>query len=234
MDFNKIKKLFIVEEESTKNTKPKTKPKEETKVKPKDEKVQIVDASKDTTSRVSTGNQSLNSSEQINPKILQNLSKAIEKADLPGEDYLEYIQAVQALKDLPLSDEMKFKTAFSTLATRGLTYEKILESADYYLKILENEKTKFYEAFKAKSKDLVNKNTQEIANLQDQNKKKTEQIAKLKAEIEANNKKISNLKNKVQQSEQKLKTTEGEFKFTYEFMANQIKANIEKVKKIKE
>jgi len=234
MDFNKIKKLFVVEDDSAKNTKPKTKPKEETKVKPKTEKVQIVDASKDTTSRVNTEKQSSNISAQINPKILQNLSKAIEKADLPGEDYLEYIQAVQSLKDLPLSDEMKFKTAFSTLSTRGLTYAKILESADYYLKILENEKTKFYEAFSAKSKDLVNKNTQEIANLQNQNKKKAEQIAKLTAEIEANNKKVSILKNKVQESEVKLKTTESEFNFTYEFMASKIKSNIEKVKQIKE
>ncbi len=235
MDFDKIKRLFVVEEEN-KNRKTKVSETKKSQRTQKTEKPQIVDASKDTTSRLTktTTTNLVPSAAKLNEKILQNLSKAIEKADLPGEDYLEYIQAVHSLKDLPLSDEMRYKTAFTTLSTRGLTYKKILESADYYIKILENEKSKFYEALKQKSNTLINNNKSEITQLEAQNKEKAQLIAKLTSEIKENQQKIKTLTSKVNGSEAKIKGTEQDFLFTFDYMVKKIKSNIEKVNSIKE
>lgn len=163
-------------------------------------------------------------------KIFDSLSKAIFDSNLPGEDYLEFMQALKAMHDIPLEENIKMKTVFATLSTKGLTVQKILESGDYYLKILENEKSKFYMALEGQKKGNLGEKTKTITRLEEQNKEKAEQIKKLTEEIKQNSTKIESLRKEINEADTKIKTTENNFIFTLEKISGQIKTNIEKIK----
>ena len=46
-------------------------------------------------------------------KSLKFIIRALDKSNLEGFDYLEFIQAVDNLKKLPMEEDLAFKSAFS-------------------------------------------------------------------------------------------------------------------------
>ena len=166
----------------------------------------------------------------LNPKILETLHTAMDKANLPGEDYYELTKAVEAMKGIPLSEEDKIKTAIAALSTKGLTIAKVIESATHYLGVLENEKKKFYLAFENKIKDSINADRNKIESLSESIKQKNIQIEDLKKIIEESKTKIADLEKEISKSEEKVNEIEESFLFTYEHVVNKIKLDIEKIK----
>jgi len=231
-DLNKIKSLFVVVDEAPK--KEETTPKQEEK-KTTDTPKQVVNQKENSSLRVENIPEEIKSegTAKINQLIFDNLTTAISKANLPGEDYLEFVDALRAMKDIPLTDELKMQTVFATLSTKGLTVPKILESADYYTKILENEKAKFYEVLKQQTHGQVNQKANEVNVLENDNKRLADEIARLTEKISQNQAKMEQLKKDMSGNEEKIKSTETDFLYTYDLVANQIKNNVEKIKSIK-
>lgn len=170
---------------------------------------------------------------EFNEQIFDSLTKAVANSNLPGEDYLEFVQALKAMKDLPMEDNLKIQTIFATLSVKGLTVQKVLESADYYISVLENEKRKFYTALEEKGKGDINSKRKQISDLEKVSKAKAEQISALTEEINQNHARMQKLKNDITESENKLTATEKSFLVTYEKVVGQINNNIKKVKTVK-
>ena len=63
---------------------------------------------------------------EVNKQIFNSLTKAIADANLPGEDYLEFVSALQAMKGIDLQESVKMQTVLATLSTKGLTIQKII------------------------------------------------------------------------------------------------------------
>jgi len=215
MDFKKIKGIFVesTDEPQKQTSQPAT---------PSDAKANVEQAEK----RVEKP------SAKIDSKILDSLVKAIEANNLPGEDYFEFTEALRAMKDLPLDETLKIQTVMATLSTKGLTKLKVIDSASYYIKILENEKAKFYEAFKQEVDKQINKKNEEVLKLEAENKSKAEQIANLTKEIEANKDKIAKVRSGITTSNEKFTQTEDNFKATYSYMVDQITSNVTKIKNL--
>lgn len=244
LKFDSIKSLFIVDTPDNKETKPEEKQTKEEKVSP------IETAKKPENTKISwkssagTGQQTDNTNTEtvksagtsetgvFNQQIFNSLTKAISDANLPGEDYLEFVQALKAMKDIPLELNIKIQTVLATLSTKGLTISKVIESADYYMNVLENEKRKFYEALELNKKSNVSQNRVGIDDLEKENKQKEEMIVGLKKEIIANQEKIDKIKSEIIVSESKIKKTEDDFILTFQTVANQIKDNVENIKKL--
>lgn len=169
------------------------------------------------------------SEKAINPKILETLHKAMDKANLPGEDYYELTKAVDAMKAISLSEEDKLKTALAALSTKGLTKGKVLDSAAYYLEVLENEKRKFYAAFENKIKGSINADKKRITQLKEAIKEKNTSILELKTIIEESKVKIKELETEISKSDEKVAGIEESFLYTYEHVINKIKKDIERV-----
>jgi len=169
---------------------------------------------------------------EFNQRIFEQLMMAIEKANLPGEDYLEFMEALQAMKHLALDESVKIQTVFATLSTKGLTKQKVLESANYYVKVIDNEKTKFYEALKAQTSNQVEKKNNDIVKIEEDIKRKTEQIALLTQEINQGKEVIIKIKNEIAEADSKIKKTENDFLSTHSAIVNQINTVVNKVKTI--
>jgi adenine-specific DNA methylase len=79
--------------------------------------------------------------ENMDEKSLDFLTKALQKGNLPGFDYLEFKQSLEALHAMNMDESLAFQSAFATASTMGLTKEKLLKSVSHYQKVLEQEKS---------------------------------------------------------------------------------------------
>ena len=232
LNLNKIKGLFIVPEDETEPSKIEKKDKKKDSSK-KNEKVDKTKEVLKTNIKLKTDSPTIVPGKgAFNKQIFNSLTKAIADANLPGEDYLEFMDALMAMKNIPLEQKVKMQTVLATLSTKGLTAQKVIESADYYLKVLENEKDKFKQAMISQTKGKVGEKHKQIKDLEEGNIKKSEQIKILTEEITKNQKKSEELKKSIQHADAKIKSTENNFNITYTHVENQILDNIELIKNL--
>jgi hypothetical protein len=233
-NFKKIKRLFVVDEETTQSeTSVSNSKKEENDKENKENSSESKISWKSSASSTADGTINSGTSGQFNQAIFDSLTKAIADANLPGEDYLEFVQGLQAMKDVPMEESLKLKSVFITLTTKGLTVQKIIESADHYLKILEQEKIKFYSAIDSQKKAKIEAKQKLITDIENKNIEKAALIKKLTDEIAANNSAIEKEKAEIVEAQTKINSTENDFVFTIKKMTNQINDNISKIKEIK-
>ncbi|MBL0078152.1 MAG: hypothetical protein IPP53_03235 [Bacteroidetes bacterium] len=150
-DFNKLKGLFIVQDpevpkvENTENTKNEVPSKNSTK------------------KEITQPNISLPAA--VDDKIRDTLLQALADNNMEGFDYFEFKQSLATLSKMPLDEATQFKSAFATAATMGITKENLLQSADYYKKVLHKEKEKFDVAVKGQNNANVLKKKEELETL---------------------------------------------------------------------
>ena len=161
--------------------------------------------------------------------VFNSLMKAIEEHNLPGEDYLEFLSALQAMQNIPLDEKLKVQTVLATLSTKGLTVQKIKESADYYKKVLNEEQKQFNAELKGQIQEQVKSKENSIADLQKFNAEKTQQITKLTHEINENQLKITEIQGHLREADLKIKAAEGNFNKTLEYILGIIDANLNKI-----
>ncbi len=226
LNFNKIKNLFVVPEEEYGTNADITEKKEVTEPQKQTSPVSPVSPIQKPTSQANAGKG------EVNGKIFESLTQAIAKANLPGEDYLEFMEALMAMKDLPLDDKLKIQTVLATLSAKGLTIQKIEESASYYLEVLNNEKKKFYEALKMQTEGQIVGKQQEIALIEKEMEMKAEQIKSLTQEINDAKAHADKVRETISGAEDKIKKTEKDFSHTFDLVANQITNNVAKVQEL--
>ena len=165
----------------------------------------------------------------LDDKSVDFLTKALEKNNLPGFDYIEFKQSLAALSGMNMDETTAMKSAFATASTVGLTKEKLLKTANHYKQVLNNEKTAFDNA-------LQNQVTQRIAGKQGEVEKLKKQIAEYKAKIEqleAHIKKsqatIDNADSHIEEAKSKINSTKTGFEHTYQSILNQIDKDIESI-----
>lgn len=223
-DFKKIKSLFIVPAEEVSDKK-----------EPEKEKVNLEE--KKAVEKEIQVNTPQKPSEQniggtFDQKIFDSLIKVLEEKNLPGEDYMEFMEALNAMANLQLDENIKIQTVLATLSTKGLSKKTILESGEYYIQELEKEKSKFYDALQAQKKNSVEGKLQLIESLNKQIKEKAEMIQKLTAEIQQNQEEIEKTKVAIAEAEKKLAHTENNFIYTHSIIVDQIRNNLNKINKI--
>ncbi len=239
LKFSNLKSLFIVEDEETQKN---IKDVEIKDVKKTPETPEVTEqrvtwsrggaVTPPVTQKPTTPEVQVQSEGQFNEQIFDSLTKALANSNLPGEDYLEFIQALKAMKDIPMDESLKIQTIFATLSVKGLNVQTVLESAQYYISVLENEKRKFYTTLEEHGKGNVNSKRKQISDIEKLNTEKAKQIAALTEEIKANQVHMDKLKNEISEQESKLKTTENNFLVTYEKVVGQINTNLDKIKKV--
>jgi hypothetical protein len=225
LDFKKIKNLFVVDN-STDQTQTDTKKEEVSNTK------NIISSKENKNTPPSSFVNPSSTTGNFDQKIFDSLIKVLEEKNLPGEDYMEFMEALQNMKNIQLDETVKMQTVLATLSTKGLTKQKILESADFYIKVLQDEKNKFNEALKQETANQVESKQNDIKTLEEQNKSKAEQIAQLTTEINQNQQQISKIKTLVDDASLKIKATENNFNFTFEAVISQIKTNSNKINSI--
>ena len=134
-------------------------------------------------------------------KFNVHFEELFQQANLPGPDYFEFSKMCQAMGALP--DDTKFPAAFGGLSVQGLTKQSLLESAQHYINIIDEDAKKFAGAIDGKLiADVKNKRaTAEVK--KGEIAQKNEMIAKLQAEVQAQYTEITTLELEATDQEQK-------------------------------
>jgi septal ring factor EnvC (AmiA/AmiB activator) len=211
----KLKSVFIVEDPAaapTNATPPSVKP-----------SVTPVSASIPSAISATTG------AGKVTDTFTQILFSALEKNNQEGFDYIEYKRSLQTLEQMPMDEKTRYFSAFAAAQSMGISQQKLVDSASFYLTILKNEENKFQEATKSQREKQIGGKEKAIQSLAADIKAKGEQIARLTEEIQANQKEMEAMKNEISESIVKIETTMNDFTASYSNLANQIQTDIQKI-----
>jgi len=167
----------------------------------------------------------------LDQKSVDFLTKALDRSNLPGFDYIEFKQSLDALSKLNLEEETAFKSAFATASTVGLTKTKLLQTAGHYKNVLANEKTQFDSALHKQIEQKVAGKEGEVNKLKDQIVKHQEKIKQLQDQITKFQKTIDGADAQIDAARIKIESTRHGFEHTHQSILNQIDVDIENIKK---
>lgn len=218
----KLKSLFIIEEEVPKSTstgniqkgKPRINPKNADVIPPAE--VEEIPVNEDV---------------KAPDKFINSLLGAIENNNLEGFDYLEYKQSLKSLEGMELDEETRFNSAFAMAKTMGATKENLLSSANHYINILNEEKSKFNTAYEKQQQKQVQDREEKLINLENSIKKKEEQIKKLQEEIKSAKAEFEKKKKEINSAAAKVALTRDQFFAAHKKVNDQIEIDIERMNK---
>lgn len=155
-------------------------------------------------------------------RMMEYFDKLFSEANIPGPDYFEFSKMVAALKAVP--DEFsRFCAAYAGLQVQGLTKEKLLSTAEEYLRVLDTDAQKFQSTVDAALQEKVHGKKAEA-------EEKSERIRNLSKEISELQNQIVSLQSEIRESEQKINGRSVEYSTECNARKQQIAADIEKIK----
>jgi chromosome segregation ATPase len=168
---------------------------------------------------------------QVDEKSLHFLTKALDRNNLQGFDYLEFKQSLNSLKAMNMDDETAVKSAFATASTVGLTKDKLVQTARHYQQIIDKEKAQFDEALQNQVRERIAGKKAEVdrlKNLIEENKKR---IANIEAEIKKAQATIDSADQDIDDAQGKINATKTNFETTYQGILAIIAEDIDKFNK---
>jgi len=129
---DKLKSLFVVTAEANKKEEA---PESNTDTKPTKE----VKSSETTSVSTSISNTKGN----VSQPILDKLLGIINQNNQSGFDYIEFKNSLKALEKMGLDEKTMYRSAFATAQTIGASVPHLIDSVDFYKKILNKENTNF-------------------------------------------------------------------------------------------
>jgi len=137
--------------------------------------------------------------------------KALERSNQPGFDYIEFKQSLGVMAKMNIDESTAIRSAFATASTVGLTKKKLMESANYYAKIINQEKEHFDAALSKRINQKVGGKIKEVEKLKEQIIKYKEKIEQLTAQIEKHQNTIDTADEQIQAEKEKILGTQNNF-----------------------
>lgn len=125
------------------------------------------------------------------------LKEVIKKANLPGPDYFEFMEAVSGLSGMPLSEVQKMQTAFTILAKQGLTVDILVNSANAYIAKLNEVRENIFEKGVKTAENIITLKEKTVSDLKLENDKLAKQMQDNTVKIADTTNEANSLKNKL-------------------------------------
>jgi uncharacterized protein (DUF3084 family) len=165
----------------------------------------------------------------LNDKFMDILMGAIEKNNQEGFDYFEFKQSLRNLSKMSLDETTRYQSAYAMAQTMGVTPAKLIDSAKFYISILNSEQSKFAEAHAQQRSRLIGTREEEVKNHESMMQQKSEQIKQLTQQIEEHRQKSQQIRNEINESTVKIETTKADFDVTFANVVGQIQEDVNKI-----
>jgi DNA repair exonuclease SbcCD ATPase subunit len=151
-------------------------------------------------------------------KYTDILSNALDTANIPGVDFYEFCNALSKLETImPGVDEVtRYKSAYYPLEASGATVQTMIETADHYLQILENEKKNFIDHNQAKISEEVDQRNKELEQINASINAKQAEITRLTQELTELSKNQKDLQEGIVSTKLKLESDYSVFMVVFE------------------
>ena len=167
---------------------------------------------------------------EVDDKIAATLADALEKNNQTGFDYFEYAKTVDALKATIPAEATLYQSAFASATVMGASAQTLLQSAEFYLGILDKKAIEFEHACKEEYAVSVEGKIKEITGIEEQIRQKAELIQQITNEINTFSTNKNTLLSEVEQSKNKIEIVRKKYNTTWEVFSSRIRLDIEKIK----
>jgi hypothetical protein len=152
-----------------------------------------------------------------------------EQANFPGPDYYEFFKMMETLEVHIHDEKARLSATFASLSIQGLTKEILIESANKYKVIIENDKANFEKALNEKLDAEVGHRQKELQEVEKKIVANSQQIQKLTKEITEYQLTIGKLKAKIAEEDDKLKNNNIGYQIASKAVSNKIATDIQKI-----
>ena len=161
----------------------------------------------------------------VNDEMANMLMAAIEEANLPGFDYIEFRDAVNKMANTGMTESNKFLAIFTTANSMGLTRESLLSSIDHYVSVINEKREGFMEHVSALMASEVDGRHEQAAKLDAEIAEAAEQIAELNKKIQESQHAKINLQNEANTEKMNIENTRASFEATFQMVLNKLESD---------
>jgi peptidoglycan hydrolase CwlO-like protein len=155
-------------------------------------------------------------------KFREYFEKLFMEANIPGPDYYEFSKMIEVMQAIP-DEKARYAAAFAGLRVQGLDKEKLLSTANEYLRLLDADAVNFNATIDVTLEQKVKAKRNEVD-------EKNRRIQQLSEEISNLQAAIVTLTQEISESEEKLRVSTSGYSSALEDTKNGIRVNIEKIK----
>jgi hypothetical protein len=140
-------------------------------------------------------------------KYREHIKEVMRGANQQGPDYFEFSEALERNASMNLDRGVAFVVAYNSLISLGLSKQKLVETAQYYITKLQEDLNGFKaDREERRQRDVLGKEN-DIKNLHNENEQIRLEIEKLSQKMSDNNQRISQLEVEKTTAEQKITTS---------------------------
>lgn len=159
----------------------------------------------------------------VDNKFKQYFDKLFRESNIPGPDYFEFSKMTEAMQNIT-DETARYSAAFAGLSVQGLDKQKLLSTAEQYIRLLETDATHFLSTVDAALKEKVH---QKKAEADEKNKR----IQQLSQEIQSLQEQVVSLQEEIKENEERIEASTGGYQIASENMKQRIETDIEKIKR---
>lgn len=163
-------------------------------------------------------------------KMRKHLVAVIEEADLPGFDYLEFLQVMKESEEDVPDENARMKAAMAAAKSMKVSPSQIIEAAEHYLKALSDDRKNFENEIAQTGSGEIDDKKKEIADIDKTVSHNRKEIERLTDEIAKAEVLKQNLLTEVSSAESKFGQRHAEYEAAYSEITAGIKNDIKKIK----
>lgn len=167
----------------------------------------------------------------VNQDLIKEFEEVLFQNNMPGIDYYEFRKALTDLEKIIPDEASRYKAAFITLQSQGLTVDKMLSDInDHYIPVMDEEQKKFNEGVEHMLAETVTANEDKIKSMESDNEAMRTQIQELSTKIQTNLNTIASLNGETAGNRSKIENNKASFIASFESFKNKILDDCRKIK----
>jgi len=163
-------------------------------------------------------------------EIKKQLAAALEQANQPGYDYFEMAQSIAAQASIIPSEALRFQSTFATISSMGITPDKLVDSAQFYLTVLKKKEDEFTKTVDQHMAEAVTSRENDVVKFDADMQSKSEMIKKLTEEINEMQQQKTAIINEVSSNKAQIEQVRNNFSATMKVFVDRINSDIDKIK----
>jgi hypothetical protein len=162
-------------------------------------------------------------------KFEKHFDKLFDQANMPGPDYYEFMKMMETLEAHIKDEKARLSATYASLTIQGLTKERLVETANKYKEIIDQDKALFEKTANDKSEKEIGQKRKDVQNFEETIRRNSEMIQKLTKEITDSQIAMNNLKATIADEENKLAKNKQGYLLACEAMRQKISEDIKKI-----
>jgi methyl-accepting chemotaxis protein len=167
--------------------------------------------------------------EEALDKFEKHFEELFNKANLPGPDYYEFWKMMETLEPHIKEERARISATYASLVIQGLTKEKLVDTAEKYKALIQEDKNRFEKAVNEKGEGEIGQKRQQLKQMDETIAQQMETIRKLTQEIAETQAAMGKLNTAIAEEEHKLMQNKQGYTLACDAMLQKITDDVNKI-----